>query len=1167
MTLWTFLWRSLRYHLKMHLVVAAGVASATAVLVGALLVGDTVQTSLQNLAQERLGKIDYLVISQSFFREDRIPHLIRNQKQLSQVAGAIVLPHGTLVRSEPRRQLSGVTTLATDHVFWELRAPGTPKPKRIPELDEIVINQTAANQLGAKVGELLTLRLPGSESIPSDSPFGDKEDLVRKLVELTVIEVLPDSGFAQFQLSPNQRPSANAFVAIEAVQDVLEQRHRINAIFIGGPNSVDAADSNAGSESAADEILNGLNLEITDIGLDVQRVPLAVNPSETHTEDAAEFVYDYWAVWSDRMFMSPAANDAAVKAADSEMDIPVMTYLANAIERTTDKSKGRLVPYSLVTAVDFGSAFPLGDQQGKPIGPLQADEIVLTSWLAEQLKAQVGETIRLTYFDPESPHGKLVERAAEFKIQSITPLVQPSEPYLPDRNLRFSQRPSLANDPWLAPPVKGFSDQTTIDDWDVPFTIDHSIVKAVDDEYWEQYATTPKAYLSLESGRRLFGSRFGETTSWRYSHQRWPNQSDLEAKIASAVDWKAAGVLVQPLRAQQMRASVGTTPFGVLFLSLSFFVIVAALLLVGLLFQLGIQQRASSLGLLTSVGFRRTRLIQWFLPESLCVAAVGSVFGIGIGVLYARLVVWLLTTVWVGAITVPFLSFHVSPSSLLIGLFSGVAVCTLTMMWGIRSALRRTALELLRGMLELPSRRSKQRRRWRFIPYLAWALAMVLAAVAATSGGMAQAGSFVGAGFLLLAGWLVWIWMWLHGRPFKVDPLLGSKPFWRWAVRSLTRTPQRSMLTIGLIAASSFLIVSMGAFQMRPSVEGTGGFELIGQSDTPLFGDWPDRMDELYGSRVGVTGPQVFAWRLRSGDEASCTNLYRASQPRIAGVPADFIDAMGNRNQATFRWASVAASERAEQNPWKILDAQARPADAPVPVVLDRNTALYSLQLYRGVGEQFTIEYDGRAIQFEVVGLLADSVLQGMLLIGELDFQRSFSDQSGYRFFLIDAPMGMKAKMAEDLQERFADEGLQLGDTKTLLASLLAVQNTYLQTFQALGSLGLLLGTLGLATVQFRNVLERQRELSVLRAVGFRPGKLAGLVFRENLVLLTVGLSVGIVCAAGAVLPYQWLSGNPIPLGQWVLMLGLVWVGGVLSGLLAVRAVVKLPLLAGLQNE
>jgi ABC-type antimicrobial peptide transport system permease subunit len=235
--------------------------------------------------------------------------------------------------------------------------------------------------------------------------------------------------------------------------------------------------------------------------------------------------------------------------------------------------------------------------------------------------------------------------------------------------------------------------------------------------------------------------------------------------------------------------------------------------------------------------------------------------------------------------------------------------------------------------------------------------------------------------------------------------------------------------------------------------------------------------------------------------------------------------------------------------------------------VLDRNTALYSLQLYRGVGEQFTIEYDGRAIQFEVVGLLADSVLQGMLLIGELDFQRSFSDQSGYRFFLIDAPMGMKAKMAEDLQERFADEGLQLGDTKTLLASLLAVQNTYLQTFQALGSLGLLLGTLGLATVQFRNVLERQRELSVLRAVGFRPGKLAGLVFRENLVLLTVGLSVGIVCAAGAVLPYQWLSGNPIPIGQWVLMLGLVWVGGVLSGLLAVRAVVKLPLLAGLQNE
>ncbi len=67
--------------------------------------------------------------------------------------------------------------------------------------------------------------------------------------------------------------------------------------------------------------------------------------------------------------------------------------------------------------------------------------------------------------------------------------------------------------------------------------------------------------------------------------------------------------------------------------------------------------------------------------------------------------------------------------------------------------------------------------------------------------------------------------------------------------------------------------------------------------------------------------------------------------------------------------------------------------------------------------------------------------------------------------------------------------------------------NTYLATFQTLGGLGLLLGTVGLAAILLRNVLERRGELATLRALGFQRASLAWLVLAENTLLLLVGLA------------------------------------------------------------
>jgi ABC-type antimicrobial peptide transport system permease subunit len=235
--------------------------------------------------------------------------------------------------------------------------------------------------------------------------------------------------------------------------------------------------------------------------------------------------------------------------------------------------------------------------------------------------------------------------------------------------------------------------------------------------------------------------------------------------------------------------------------------------------------------------------------------------------------------------------------------------------------------------------------------------------------------------------------------------------------------------------------------------------------------------------------------------------------------------------------------------------------------VLDKNTAMYSLQKYGGIGQVLEFDYGGTPVKFRVVGLLNNSVLQGNLLIGESDFTRLFPQTSGYRSFLIRTPPETEAKVASLLEDRLGDEGFDTTSAPARLTDLLAVQNTYISTFQSLGAIGLLLGTFGLAAVQLRSVFERRKELALLRATGFRQLRLGEMVLLENLLLLLGGLASGTLAALVAVLPHMFTSGARVPFADLALMLGIVVLAGIATGLVAVRATLRAPLVAALRGE
>lgn len=426
--------------------------------------------------------------------------------------------------------------------------------------------------------------------------------------------------------------------------------------------------------------------------------------------------------------------------------------------------------------------------------------------------------------------------------------------------------------------------------------------------------------------------------------------------------------------------------------------------------------------------------------------------------------------------------------------------------------------------------------------------------------------AFFAVGAALLACFVAALGWWLARRP-------GGTPRSGVALglRNAARERGRSVLTAGLIACATFLLVAVAAARKDPSAglpeldSGNGGYLLVAEAAAPLPFDpaTPSGRAEL-----GMTGgafaavDAIEAFRVRPGADASCLNLYRTGLPTVLGVPDGQIDRGG-----------FAFADTPGENPWELLKKPLPPAAGPdgrespvFPVLGDMNTLQYSLKL--AVGDRIAVPDDANPVAyFQVVGKLDGSVFQGVLLTGEASFGELFPQNDGWGYLLVDAPVNSQEPLAAALEGGLSQYGVDAEPVGQRIASFLAVQNTYLSTFQALGGLGLLLGTLGLAAVMLRNVLDRRGELALLRAVGLGTRKIAALVMTETAFLLLWGLASGTAAALLALWPH--LSGRTAD-APWLggaLTLLAVFAAGLLASLWAVRAAVRTPIVATLRGE
>lgn len=1148
--------------------VAIGVAIATAVIVGALLVGDSMRGSLKGLTVERLGKIETVIAPGGFFQVDHLlPAAGAKDADGDADAAIIFFERGVLESSGDVtvagsvRRAGSVQIIGCDAAFWELDVSGV-APNTLPSGDEVVLSQSAAKEINVGVGDLVTVRLPAEQAVPADSPLGRRDAQTEGLPRMKVAAILPDRGLATFALSPSQAAPMNVFLSREVVADRLDRLGQANVLLADSEIDVDS-----------------LDVRLSDLGLNVSRKKM---------EFEGKTVYEYFSLTSDRLLLPELAADRIQKELSASEITPVMTYLANAIERLDDSGEVvESVPYSIITGIDSSESLPLDYQIPDDVNPMvgQTEEVVplvINDWSADRLGAKVGTPLRIAFYEPEVEDGKEIERYFDAIVTAIVPITEPIRRYRGNRPAVFDRPPTIYNDPDLTPSVPGVTDQDSISDWDLPFTLQRTIPPE-DDRYWNNHRLTPKAFLPIDDARKRFGSRFGQTTSLRISLDAADDLEQLEQRLYEIINpvFSQLGWTARSIRQQQLSASRGTTPFDGLFLALSFFVIFSAVMLIAMLLRLGLTNRLPQLGALMAIGWTPKTTTRLVLAEGAWIATIGVALGVLGGVAYAHGVLWALRNMWVGAVTVPFLNFHWTAASLLIGALVGWCVAMITVWLTIHGILKVRATTLLTGRDDSDS----INRKYQSPAWLGWTvkvlpiIAFVVAVAGASVGGQAAAGGFVGAGMMLLVAALMFVYQQLRGVGSRSPDRSGETPsgrysLFRLASRSASRSPLRSTLTIGLMATASFLIIAITAFRLQPTDRGTGGFDLVAQPAQPLYRDLSDPavQSELLGpDKKWLEGKSLLSMRMRLGQDASCNNLYQAAQPTILGVPAAMESLVVESDGGRFDWAGFGDSQNPDTEnqagAWSLLQRRATgTAEDPIPMVLDQNTAMWSLQMLGGIGEIKSFEYEpNQPLFFKVVGLMTNSMLQGKLIVGEANFQTAFPDISGYQYFLIDLDGRDVAETSEALERRLGDVGMDVSDTKTVLSGMLAVQNTYLRTFQSLGALGLLLGTVGLAIAQLRAVLQRRRELAVMRAIGFTRRRLAKLVMGETAALLLIGIGCGAICAVIAVLPHALVSGMRPPVIEPLMVVGGIIVFGLLAGLLAVVRVIRMPLLQSLR--
>ena len=564
--------------------------------------------------------------------------------------------------------------------------------------------------------------------------------------------------------------------------------------------------------------------------------------------------------------------------------------------------------------------------------------------------------------------------------------------------------------------------------------------------------------LGLEALREEIGGRLGD----RYSVNFPASQGERVAQMTAVT-------------------SMGISMFGTIALFVGAFLIYNA-------FSMTVVERTREIGMMRTIGMTREQVTRQLLVEAAILGVTGSVLGIGCGIMLAR---GLILAISLGLGQAP-PQAHVPIGGVVNAGITGVVVTILAALIPARQAGRVSPLEALRV-------RGLQKEGW--LARRGWIAGGALMAVALLLFLLvdlpAEAQISITTGSLLM--------LFLGGTmitPITIGP-------WETAIRpvmrrvfggegrlggsNIRRSKMRTTMTVTALMVGVAMLLSMQSMSgslMSDVVEWVDGYmggDLYVYSSMPMRLEFGERLEAIEGVYAAAPGRYLYV-TVKPPDGSSDTVALNVVDPeKHSEVGAfTFTETMGDEAQSMARFAQ---------------------GDAVLLATL--LAGQYSL----GVGDTLTIQTRRGQRDFEIAGIVVDFYDQGKVIEASWRDMRQYFRVDDVNAFQVGVEPGYDLQKVRDTIERLYGTRRDVKSFSNRAMKEMVTGTTAMVSglFTVLSSIAVVVASLGVVNTLLMNVMERTREIGMLRSVGMTRFQVMKMILAESAVMGMLGGALGIL--------------------------------------------------------
>ena len=221
---------------------------------------------------------------------------------------------------------------------------------------------------------------------------------------------------------------------------------------------------------------------------------------------------------------------------------------------------------------------------------------------------------------------------------------------------------------------------------------------------------------------------------------------------------------------------------------------------------------------------------------------------------------------------------------------------------------------------------------------------------------------------------------------------------------------------------------------------------------------------------------------------------------------------------------------------------------------------------------------------FEVIGLL-DKIGAGRdesIMVNEDDMRELLNEKDKFSAIIVqtnEKPAEVADRILrairKDRRQKEGFEDVTVSTSEDIIASINTILGVVQAVFIGIAAISLLVGGIGIMNTMYTSVLERTREIGIMKAIGARNNAVLAIFLIESGLLGVLGGAIGILI--GVVLSKlveffgQGVVGNVLKASfPWYLIVGALafsFLVGAVSGLLPARQAAKLPPVEALRGD